>query len=133
MVAVRSAHLNKVLVNLTRRNGSRVWEFPASSRERLAETWIIVAKNARTPAGGPAAVAGRRNGGDPSTLGAWTSIRCARRCCSRWPTAKLTSEEVMQESVGKLGRDLIHGVRDMAAIRQLKATHTDSVSSRAGG
>jgi GTP pyrophosphokinase len=24
---------------------------------------------------------------------------------------------------------LIHGVRDMAAIRQLKATHTDSVSS----
>ena len=32
-------------------------------------------------------------------------------------------------SVGKSVVNLIHGVRDMAAIRQLKATHTDSVSS----
>jgi GTP pyrophosphokinase len=41
----------------------------------------------------------------------------------------VVSEEVMQESVGKSVVTLIHGVRDMAAIRQLKATHTDSVSS----
>jgi GTP pyrophosphokinase len=40
----------------------------------------------------------------------------------------VVSEE-MQESVGKSVVTLIHGVRDMAAIRQLKATHTDSVSS----
>jgi GTP pyrophosphokinase len=33
------------------------------------------------------------------------------------------------ESVGKSVVALIHGVRDMAAIRQLKAAHTDSVSS----
>lgn len=42
---------------------------------------------------------------------------------------EVVSEEVMQESVGKSVVTLIHGVRDMAAIRQLKATHTDSVSS----
>jgi GTP pyrophosphokinase len=41
----------------------------------------------------------------------------------------VVTEEVMQESVGKSVVTLIHGVRDMAAIRQLKATHTDSVSS----
>lgn len=41
----------------------------------------------------------------------------------------VVSEEIMQESVGKSVVTLIHGVRDMAAIRQLKATHTDSVSS----
>lgn len=36
---------------------------------------------------------------------------------------------MLRESVGKSVVNLIHGVRDMAAIRQLKATHTDSVSS----
>ncbi|XNM57325.1 HD domain-containing protein [Escherichia coli] len=43
--------------------------------------------------------------------------------------ANLVSEDVLRESVGKSVVNLIHGVRDMAAIRQLKATHTDSVSS----
>lgn len=36
---------------------------------------------------------------------------------------------MLRDSVGKSVVNLIHGVRDMAAIRQLKATHTDSVSS----
>lgn len=43
--------------------------------------------------------------------------------------ANVVSEDTLQESVGKSIVNLIHGVRDMAAIRQLKATHTDSVSS----
>lgn len=43
--------------------------------------------------------------------------------------ANVVSEDVLRESVGKSVVNLIHGVRDMAAIRQLKATHTDSVSS----
>jgi GTP pyrophosphokinase len=43
--------------------------------------------------------------------------------------ADVVSEDVLRESVGKSVVELIHGVRDMAAIRQLKATHTDSVSS----
>lgn len=43
--------------------------------------------------------------------------------------ADVVSEDTLRESVGKSIVELIHGVRDMAAIRQLKATHTDSVSS----
>lgn len=41
----------------------------------------------------------------------------------------VVSEEALEESVGKSVVQLIHGVRDMAAIRQLKATHIDSVSA----
>ena len=41
----------------------------------------------------------------------------------------MVSEDILRESVGTSIVNLIHGVRDMAAIRQLKATHTDSVSS----
>lgn len=41
----------------------------------------------------------------------------------------MVSEDVLRDSVGKSVVALIHGVRDMAAIRQLKAAHTDSVSS----
>ncbi len=43
--------------------------------------------------------------------------------------ADVVSEDVLRDSVGKSVVALIHGVRDMAAIRQLKAAHTDSVSS----
>ena len=43
--------------------------------------------------------------------------------------ADVVTEDVLRESVGKSVVALIHGVRDMAAIRQLKAAHTDSVSS----
>ncbi len=39
------------------------------------------------------------------------------------------TEDVLRESVGQSVVALIHGVRDMAAIRQLKAAQTDSVSS----
>ncbi|KYE77957.1 GTP pyrophosphokinase, partial [Salmonella enterica subsp. enterica serovar Typhimurium] len=43
--------------------------------------------------------------------------------------ANVVSEEVLRESGGKSIVTLIHGVRVMAAIRQLNATHYDSVSS----
>lgn len=41
----------------------------------------------------------------------------------------MVTEDVLRESVGQSVVALIHGVRDMAAIRQLKAAQTDSVSS----
>lgn len=73
-------------------------------------------------------MAGRRNGGDPLHLSMDIDTL---RAALLFPLAdgEVVSEEVMQESVGKSVVTLIHGVRDMAAIRQLKATHTDSVSS----
>ncbi len=43
--------------------------------------------------------------------------------------ADVVTEDVLRESVGQSVVALIHGVRDMAAIRQLKAAQTDSVSS----
>ncbi|PWW12694.1 GTP diphosphokinase [Mangrovibacter plantisponsor] len=42
---------------------------------------------------------------------------------------QVVSESDIQEAMGKSVASLIHGVRDMDAIRQLKATHTDAVSS----
>ncbi|VFS76186.1 GTP pyrophosphokinase [Raoultella planticola] len=117
-------------MNLTRRNGSRVWEFPAQqSCERLAETWDYCRE--------------KTQGHPRADLLLWRGVEMVEilstlsmdidtlRAAMLFPLAdgNVVTEEVMQESVGKSVVTLIHGVRDMAAIRQLKATHTDSVSS----
>lgn len=43
--------------------------------------------------------------------------------------ADVVTEDALSDSIGKAVARLIHGVRDMAAIRQLKATRTDEASS----
>ncbi|PHM27642.1 GTP diphosphokinase [Xenorhabdus budapestensis] len=43
--------------------------------------------------------------------------------------AKILSNEIVTETFGKSITDLVHGVLEMDAIRQLKATHTDSTCS----
>jgi GTP pyrophosphokinase len=128
MVAVRSAHLNKAGEFDPKKWIASLGISSQQSCERLAETWDIVARKRR---------------GILADLLLWRGVEMVEilsmlsmdidtlRAAMLFPLAdgNVVSEEVMQESVGKSVVTLIHGVRDMAAIRQLKATHTDSVSS----
>ena len=43
--------------------------------------------------------------------------------------ADVVSEEKLEETFGKAIVSLVHGVRDMDAIRHLKAIHNDSMAS----
>ncbi|MDU7372818.1 MAG: GTP diphosphokinase, partial [Klebsiella michiganensis] len=99
------------------------------SCERLAETWDYCRE--------------KTQGHPQADLLLWRGVEMVEilsmlsmdidtlRAAMLFPLAdgNVVSEEIMQESVGKSVVTLIRGVRDMAAIRQLKATHTDSVSS----
>ncbi|AFJ45963.1 GTP diphosphokinase [Shimwellia blattae] len=129
MVAVRSAHLNTVgefdLDNWVK----SLHIANQQSCDILAETWRYCQKQ----------VAGH---GDADLL-LWRGVEMVEilstlsmdldtlRAALLFPLvdARVVEEEILQESVGKSVVQLIHGVRDMAAIRQLKATHTDAVSS----
>lgn len=128
MVAVRSAHLNKAGEFDPKKWIASLGISSQQSCERLAETRLL----------------SRKTQGHPQAdLLLWRGVEMVEilstlsmdidtlRAALLFPLAdgEVVSEEVMQESVGKSVVTLIHGVRDMAAIRQLKATHTDSVSS----
>ncbi len=96
MVAVRSAHLNKAGEFDPKKWIASLGISSQQSCERLAETGIIVAKNARTPAGGPAAVAGVEMVEILSTLSMDIDTL---RAALLFPLAdgEVVSEEVMQE------------------------------------
>lgn len=128
MVAVRSAHLNKAGEFDPKKWIASLGISSQQSCERLAETRDYCREKRKDTRRRTCCCGGRRNGGDPSTLSMDIDTL---RAALLFPLAdgEVVSEEVMQESVGKSVVTLIHGVRDMAAIRQLKATHTDSVSS----
>ena len=129
MVAVRSAHLNKAGEFDPKKWIASLGISSQQSCERLAETWDYCRE--------------KTQGHPQADLLLWRGVEMVEilstlsmdidtlRAALLFPLAdgEVVSEEVMQESVGKSVVTLIHGVRDMAAIRQLKATHTDSVSS----
>jgi len=129
MVAVRSAHLNKAGEFDPKKWIASLGISSQQSCERLAETWDYCRE--------------KTQGHPQADLLLWRGVEMVEilsmlsmdidtlRAAMLFPLAdgNVVSEEIMQESVGKSVVTLIHGVRDMAAIRQLKATHTDSVSS----
>ncbi len=129
MVAVRSAHLNKAGEFDPKKWIASLGISSQQSCERLAETSGLLSR--------------KTQGHPQADLLLWRGVEMVEilstlsmdidtlRAALLFPLAdgEVVSEEVMQESVGKSVVTLIHGVRDMAAIRQLKATHTDSVSS----
>ncbi len=129
MVAVRSAHLNKAGEFDPKKWIASLGISSQQSCERLAETWDYCRE--------------KTQGHPQADLLLWRGVEMVEilstlsmdldtlRAALLFPLAdgEVVSEEVMQESVGKSVVTLIHGVRDMAAIRQLKATHNDSVSS----
>lgn len=129
MVAVRSAHLNQAGEFDPKKWMTSLGIANQQSCERLTETWVYCLHNTQ--------------GHPQADLLLWRGVEMVEilstlsmdidtlRAAMLFPLADghIVSEAVMQEQVGKSVVTLIHGVRDMAAIRQLKATHTDSVSS----
>ena len=129
MVAVRSAHINKAGEFDPEKWIASLGITSQKSCECLAETWAYCLQQTQ--------------GHPDASLLLWRGVEMVEilstlsmdidtlRAALLFPLAdaNVVSEDVLRESVGKSVVNLIHGVRDMAAIRQLKATHTDSVSS----
>lgn len=129
MVAVRSAHINKAGEFDPEKWIASLGITSQKSCECLAETRVYCLQQTQ--------------GHPDASLLLWRGVEMVEilstlsmdidtlRAALLFPLAdaNVVSEDVLRESVGKSVVNLIHGVRDMAAIRQLKATHTDSVSS----
>lgn len=99
------------------------------SCERLAETWAYCERQSK---GHPDAELLLWRGVEMIEILSILSMdNDTQRAALLFPLADagVVSEEVMLESVGKQLVTLLHGVRDMNAIRYLKATHNASVSS----
>ncbi len=129
MVAVRSAHINKAGEFDPKKWIASTGISSQQSCERLAETRAYCLQQTQ--------------GHPDADLLLWRGVEMVEilstlsmdidtlRAALLFPLAdaNVVSEDVLRESVGKSIVTLIHGVRDMAAIRQLNATHNDSVSS----
>ncbi|MBK4714948.1 MULTISPECIES: GTP diphosphokinase [Tenebrionibacter/Tenebrionicola group] len=128
MVAVRSAHLNKAGEFAADKWVASLGVNPQSC-ERLAETWQYCEQQMK--------------GHPQADLLLWRGVEMVEilstlsmdidtlRAALLFPLADggVVTEEVLLDTVGKPVVRLIHGVRDMDAIRQLKATHTDNAVS----
>lgn len=129
MVAVRSAHLNRAGEFDSEKWIASLGISSQPSCDRLAETWAYCLQQTQ---GHPDADLLLWRGVEMVEILSMLSMDIETlRAALLFPLAdaNVVSEDVLQESVGKAIVDLIHGVRDMAAIRQLKAAHNDSVSS----
>ncbi len=124
MVAVRSAHINKAGEFDPKKWIASLGISSQQSCERLAETWAYCLQQTQ--------------GHPDADLLLWRGVEMVEilstlsmdidtlRAALLFPLAdaNVVSEDVLRESVGKSIVTLIHGVRDMAAIRQLNATIT---------
>lgn len=129
MVAVRSAHLNTAgefaldqwIASLTISN--------PQSCERLAETWRYCEAETREH---PDQTLLLWRGIEMVEILTMLSMDCDSLCAALlFPlaNAEVVSEEKLEQAFGKGIVSLVHGVRDMDAIRQLKAIHNDSMAS----
>ncbi|CDG98727.1 (p)ppGpp synthetase I (GTP pyrophosphokinase) [Xenorhabdus bovienii str. puntauvense] len=129
MVAVRSAHLtpagefavDKWITSLNITN-------PQSS-EKLAETWHYCHEKVQDHP--DAALLLWRGVEMVEILSTLSMDNDSMRAALLFPIldAKLLDNETVTETFGTAITNLVHGVMEMDAIRQLKATHTDSTSS----
>ncbi|WP_437612473.1 GTP diphosphokinase [Erwinia sp. V71] len=129
MVAVRSAHLNTAGEFALDQWIASLGISNQQACERLADTWRYC----------EAATQGHPD----QALLLWRGIEMVEilmmlsmdndslRSALLFPLANagLVSEETLEEHFGKAIVSLVHGVRDMDAIRQLKAIHNDSMAS----
>ncbi|MBW7765237.1 GTP diphosphokinase [Enterobacter hormaechei] len=129
MVAVRSAHLNKAGEFDPQKWIASLGISSQQSCERLTETWAYCL---RTTQGHPDAELLLWRGVEMVEILSMLNMDIETlQAALLFPLADadVVTEDVLRESVGQSVVALIHGVRDMAAIRQLKAAQTDSVSS----
>ncbi len=129
MVAVRGAHMNTA-----GKFGVDQWVMSlgiasAETGKRLAETWHYCQATTR--------------GHHDSDVLLWRGVEMVEilltfsmdsdslQAAMLFPlaNANVASEEKLQEHFGKAITSLIHGVREMDAIRQLMAVHTDSATT----
>ncbi|CCP02087.1 GTP pyrophosphokinase [Erwinia amylovora Ea644] len=129
MVAVRSAHLNTAgefaldqwIADLAISN--------PQSCERLADTWRYC--DTATKNHPDAALLLWRGVEMVEILSMLSMDNETLSAALLFPLANagVVSEQVLEQQFGKAIVSLVHGVRDMDAIRQLKATHNDSMAS----
>ncbi len=129
MVAVRSAHLNTAGEFALDQWIASLGISNPQSCERLADAWRYCETVTR-------------NHSDQAQL-LWRGIEMVEilsmlsmdndslRAALVFPlaNANVVTEETLEERFGKAIVSLVHGVRDMDAIRQLKAIHNDSMAS----
>ncbi|WP_312239996.1 GTP diphosphokinase [Pantoea sp.] len=129
MVAVRSAHLNTAGEFALDQWIESLGIANPQSCARLADTWRYCEAETR--------------GHPDQTLLLWRGIEMVEilsmlsmdidslRAALIFPLAhaEVVSEEELEQTVGTGIVSLVHGVRDMDAIRQLKAIHNDSMAS----
>jgi len=129
MVAVRSAHLNTAGEFALDQWITSLGIANPQSCERLADTWRYCEETTRHH---PDAALLLWRGVEMVEILSMLSMDSeSLRAALLFPLADagVVSEEVLEEKYGKAIVSLVHGVRDMDAIRQLKATHNDSMAS----
>lgn len=129
MVAVRSAHLNTDGEFVPDAWIASLGINNQQSCERLAETWRYCEQQTQ---GHPDAMLLLWRGIEMVEILSTLSMdNDSMRAAMLFPLADsgAVDEDTLREAFGKNIVDLVHGVRDMDAIRQLKATQNDSVAS----
>ncbi|MFD1801989.1 GTP diphosphokinase [Mixta tenebrionis] len=129
MVAVRSAHLNTAGEFALDQWITSLGIVNPQSSERLADTWRYC--EAATQAHPEQSLLLWRGIEMVEILSMLSMDNDTLRAALVFPLAdaNVVSEETLEETFGKAIVSLVHGVRDMDAIRQLKAIHNDSMAS----
>ncbi|WP_034916633.1 GTP diphosphokinase [Erwinia sp. 9145] len=129
MVAVRSAHLNTAGEFALDQWIARLGISSPQSCEQLADTWRYCEEATRHHSDAPLLL--WRGVEMVEILSMLSMDSESLRAALLFPLANsdVVSETVLEEKFGKPIVSLVHGVRDMDAIRQLKATHNDSMAS----
>ncbi len=129
MVAVRSAHLNPAGEFALDDWVASLGLSNPQSGERLAETWCYCEQQTQNHPN--ASLLLWRGLEMVEILSTLSMDNDSMRAALLFPLvdANVVDETTLIEHFGKGITYLVHGVRDMDAIRQLKATHNDSMSS----
>ncbi|WP_192458811.1 GTP diphosphokinase [Musicola keenii] len=129
MVAVRSAHLNTEGKFVPDAWIASLGIASKQACDRLAETWRYCEEKTQ---GHPDAMLLLWRGIEMVEILSTLSMdNDSMRAAMLFPlaNANVVDEDTLRETFGKNIVNLVHGVRDMDAIRQLKATQNDSVGS----
>ncbi|CAK9885860.1 MAG: GTP pyrophosphokinase [Candidatus Erwinia impunctatus] len=129
MVAIRSAHLNTAGEFALDQWIASLGITQSQSVERLADTWRYCEHVTRQHPDAPRLL--WRGVEMVEILSTLSMDSESLRAALLFPLADagVVTEEVLEETFGKAIVSLVHGVRDMDAIRQLKAVHNESTAS----
>lgn len=129
MVAIRSSHLNKSGQFDLNKWLDHVGIGQSDARERLVATWQYCVKQTQNVAEAPLLL--WRGIEMVEILSTLNMDNDTLRAALLFPLVddKVVSEDDIKEHFGLEIKNIVHGVLDMAAIKQLKATHNGSNTS----